>query len=240
MPARRAAQTRDKGRVSDHGHDVAMGIRVDPAHDARRVAERLRRELGAELRFARLGAGLSQVAVGAAAGMSHAQVGRIERGRVAGLSLDQASRAASAVGLRLVVRTYPDGDPVRDAGQLALLARLRSRLPPAARWETEVPLPIPGDRRAWDALIRLGGRRAGCEAETRVRDVQALERRLALKRRDGAVDVVILVVAGTAANRRTLAAHREALRAILPLDGREVLASLRAAQLPARSGLVVL
>ena len=60
-------------------------------------------------------------------------------------------------------------------------------------------MPIAGDLRAWDAVITLAGRRAGCEAETAgLTDIQALERRLALKLRDGDVDVLILVVADTA------------------------------------------
>lgn len=172
--------------------------------------------------------------------MSHAQWSRIERGVLLDLSFSQASRAASAVGLRLDVRLYPDGDPARDAGQLALLERFRLRLPAGTRWDTEVPLPIPGDRRAWDAMARLAGRRAGCEAETRLGDLQALERRLRLKVRDGAVDMLILVVADTVNNRQVLDTHREVLRPLLPLDGRQVLAGLRAGHLPHRNGLVVL
>ncbi len=54
---------------------------------------------------------------------------------------------------------------------------------------------IPGDRRAWDARIVVGGRRAGCEAEMQLLDLQALERRLALKLRDGDVEILLLVVA---------------------------------------------
>jgi hypothetical protein len=95
-----------------------------------------------------------------------------------------------------------------------------------------VPIPIHGDRRAWDAIA--------VEAETRLRDIQALERRIALKQRDGGVDVVILLVNDTAANRRVLAAHREALRARFPLDGRAILAALRAGRAPQDSGIVVL
>jgi hypothetical protein len=138
------------------------------------------------------------------------------------------------------MRTYPDGDPVRDAGQLALLERFRQRLPGEGLWQTEVPLPIPGDRRAWDALLVFRGRRAGCEAETRLTDIQALERRLALKFRDGDVDVLILLVADTAANRRVMKMHREALRSLLPLDGWQVLRALRAGGLPDTNGLVLL
>ncbi len=187
-----------------------------------------------------MAAGLSQRVAAAAAGMSHAQLGRIERSANRALTVDQATRAAMAVGLRLILRTYPDGDPVRDAAHLALLERFRVRLPASSEWHAEVPLPIRGDRRAWDALIRLDGGLAGCEAETRLLDMQALERRMTLKLRDGGVDLLILLVADTAANRRALAVHRELLRPLLPLDGRAVLASLRQGSLPRTSGLVVL
>jgi hypothetical protein len=203
-------------------------------------ARELQRRVGEELRIARTSAGLSQEAAGSSAAMSHAQWGRIERASLIDVAFGQASRAATAVGLRLDVRCYPDGDPVRDAGQLALLERFRRRLPPGTRWDTEVPLPIPGDRRAWDALVGLRGRRAGCQGETKLGDLQALERRLRLKLRDGAVDVLIVIVADTVSNRRILEAHRDVLRSLLPLDGRQVLASLRVGELPDRNGLVVL
>ena len=101
-------------------------------------------------------------------------------------------------------------------------------------------MPIAGDRRAWDAVVGLGGRRAGCEAETRLDDVQSTQRRLALKLRDGAVDVVILVVADTAHNRAVLRAHREELRPMFPLEGRHVFAALADGRLPSSSAIVVL
>ncbi len=171
--------------------------------------------------------------------MTHTQFGRIERGEIPGLSLDQVSRAALAVGVRLAARLYPDGDAVRDAAQLRLLARFRSTLPPETAWQSEVPLPIPGDRRAWDAVIGLGGRRAGCEGETRLGDIQALDRRIALKARDGGLDPVILVVADTANNRSILRIHREDLRPTFPLDGRHVLAAFADGRLPARNAIIV-
>jgi hypothetical protein len=67
-----------------------------------------------------------------------------------------------------------------------------------------------------------------------------VERRLALKLRDGGVDVLILVVADTAWNRRVVREHREALRGQLPLDSRDVLAALRVGRLPAANGLLFL
>ena len=97
-----------------------------------------------------------------------------------------------------------------------------------------------GDRRAWDGVAILLGRTAGCELEVRLADVQALERKVALKERDGEVDVVILVVADTRHNREMLELHRDELRELLPLDSRQVLASLRNGRLPDRSGIVLL
>jgi hypothetical protein len=236
----RAGSRTRKRRVSAPAHALGMASRTDARDHGHRIAQRIRIQLGDDVHEARRCASISQGFAGAAAGMSRAQFGRIERGEIAGLTVDQASRASVAVGLRLVMRTYPDGDPVRDAAQLALLERFRQRLPPRTRWTTEVPLPIPGDRRSWDAVAELYGRRAGCEAETRLRDIQAIERRLALKERDGAVDVLILIVSDTAANRRALGEHREVLRSRLPLNGREILSALRSGRLPDRSGIVVL
>ena len=217
-----------------------MPTRQDPAVEGGRLATRLRREFGEEIRKARIANGLSQSAVGAAAGMSRAQLGRIERGELSDLAIDQIYCAGLAVGLRLGARLYPDGDAVRDDAQLRLLERFRMILPPVTSWATEVPLPIPGDRRAWDAMIGLNGRRAGCEAETRLADVQAFERRLALKARDGGADLLILIVADTAHNRAVLERERVALRALLPLDGRDVRRALRQGRLPQASGLIVL
>jgi transcriptional regulator with XRE-family HTH domain len=216
-----------------------MPVRNEPALFGRRVAKRLAAEFGRELLTARLGAGISQRAAAAAAGMSHSQFGRIERAEIRSLMFDQASRAAAAVGLRLVVKTYPDGDPARDAGHLALLERFRKRLPSGAEWRTEVPMAIAGDRRAWDGWARVRTRTAGCEAETRLTDAQALERRTALKQRDGNVDIVLLVIADTTANRRFLEQHREQLRGMLPLDSRQVFEAFRRGDLPERSGIVI-
>jgi len=193
-----------------------------------------------ELRLGRRTAGLSQEAAGTAAGMSRSQYGRIERAEIVGLTLDQACRGAEAVGLHLGARLFPGDDPARDARQLRARDRLRGYLPTGAAWRTEVVFRIPGDRRAWDATIDLLGRRAGCEFENVVADVQALERKLALKLRDGEVDILILVVADTEANREVLRRYREQLRALLPLDTREILGCLRRGRLPGASGIVVL
>ena len=149
----------------------------------------------------------------------------------------------AVLGLDLTLRAYPAGDPIRDRAQLALLERLRVRVHPSLRWRPEVPLPIEGDLRAWDAEIR--GRRpqswrARIEAETRIADGQALERKLALKLRDDPGGHLILLVADTRTNRRTIAALGPGLRAMLPLGAREILGALDAGLEPPGSGIVLM
>jgi hypothetical protein len=198
------------------------------------------RRLGHDHRLARIGGGLSLRDAGAASGTAHQQLLRFEGGELDRVSIAQLGAWCSVVGLDLVVRAYPAGDPIRDAGQVRLLGRLRPRLHPSLGWSTEVALPIPGDLRAWDAQIRGEGWTLGVEAETVLDDIQALERRLALKRRDGGVDHVVLLVADTTTNRRALASAAATAFADLPLRTREVMAALRAGRDPDGSGIVIL
>ena len=159
-----------------------------------------------------------------------------------GLSVPDLGAVAQVVGLDLTIRAYPAGDPIRDRAQLALLERLRVQLHPMLRWRTEVPLPIPGDLRAWDAEIHGSvprGWRTRVEAETTIADGQALERKLALKLRDDPDGGIILLVADTHANRRALATIGPSLRAVVPLDSRPLMRALRSGTEPPGSGIVV-
>lgn len=217
-----------------------MAGRVRRIDEALANSRLLRTELGREIRNARLGASLSQQSAGAAVAISHAQFGRIERAELPNVSIDQLSRACASVGLRLVARAVPGSGRPIDAGQLALLNRLRRVLPPTITMQTEVPLPIPGDRRAWDAVAALQPDPVAVEAEARLRDIQALDRRAALKLRDSQMARMVLLVADTASNRAMLDAHREDLRAAFPLDGRQLLPMLRAGRTPAVIGILVL
>jgi hypothetical protein len=77
------------------------------------------------------------------------------------------------------------------------------------------------------------------DAETRIRDVQALERRTALKRRDTGTDRVILLIADTRSNRAILASLRGSLiHDALP--GTTILAALKSGRDPGGSGIVLL
>jgi hypothetical protein len=168
--------------------------------------------------------------------LSAAQVYRIERGLVDGPSLDALTCIASVVGLEVIVRTYPRGDPLRDSGHARLLGRLRGELHSRLTWRTEVPLPIAGDPRAWDAVIGGHGWQMPVEAETVLTDSQAIERKLALKMRDGGFDHVVLLLADTRSNRAVV----PDLQRTMPLDTRAVLAALRRGHDPGASGLVML
>lgn len=205
----------------------------------RRNAARLLQQLGTELRDARLSAGVSQRHVARVAGLSQSSVSRTELAHAQRIALADLSDHCAALGLRLVVKVYPDGSPVRDAGQLRLSERLRGRVHASWAWATEVLVGGYGDLRAWD--IRLAGPGTiGIDAETRLHDVQALQRRCEAKARDSRVDRVVLLVADTHHNRRVLAEQREALRSTFPLDTRQVMAALRVGALPRASGVVVL
>lgn len=106
-----------------------------------RVARRIVSLSGTELRTARLACGLTLAEIGKAVGLSYSQVGRIERGEHASVSVAQMARIGSVVGLDLSVRFYPGGSPLRDTAQLALLERFRKLLGAGLIFRTEVLLP---------------------------------------------------------------------------------------------------
>jgi transcriptional regulator with XRE-family HTH domain len=195
----------------------------------------------AEIRSARVAIGLSQDDLGRSVGISGSQVGRFERGELEDIGVEQLCRLSASVGLQPSLRLYPAGDPVRDVAQVRLLERMRGRLVPNANWRTEVPLSGRSDARAWDAVLKSDACVDAFEAESRLGDLQAIERRVLLKLRDDpVVGHVFLVVAATRANRRALELGRVGLRGNFPLDTREALASLSHGRCPGSNGLLVL
>ena len=176
-----------------------------------RRAERLLAEFGSEVAEVRRSAGVSQRELGRRTGVSASKVSRLEAGRLKSLSIWDASRIAAVIGLDLHVRAYPGGPRLRDAAHSERLQRLLRHTGPPLIARTEVPLPQRADQptelRAWDAIVTAGpGReRTAIELEMRLRDAQALERRLSAKRRDDPVAYFLLAVADTRTNRRLLA-----------------------------------
>jgi transcriptional regulator with XRE-family HTH domain len=217
-----------------------MGSRERAIDIGAAKAREILARIPAEARSARLAAGIGQADVASALGLSVAQYSRVERGLSPDLSIALAVRLFAVLGLDLSVRAYPAGDPIRDAGHIALLERLRVRCHRSIEWRTEVPFPIAGDPRAWDATAVCSAFRAGVEAETRFRDIQALDRRLALKERDGGMDRVILVGLDSRANRSALKTFGGQLRIRFPIDGRRALELLGAGADPGGNALILL
>jgi transcriptional regulator with XRE-family HTH domain len=172
-----------------------------------RRGERALQLVGDEFVEKRMGLGLSQQVVAEAVHMSRSRVSRIERAKVPGLSIVDASRIASVLGLDLTIRAYPGPNALRDAAHASRLRRVLDQVRPPLRYRTEVPLPASVDRleqRAWDAVIEGRDRRTTSELEMRIRDGQAVERRTALKRRDDPAEGFLLILADTHHNRWVL------------------------------------
>jgi transcriptional regulator with XRE-family HTH domain len=205
----------------------------------RRNARQLLASLSAELREARISSGLSQVALARMSGTSQSRISRFERGRRPTVDVDEVARLAAGLGLRLSLKSYPEGSPVRDAGQLRLIARIKPRVGAGFRSRNEALIGGLGDYRAWDVQLDGPGS-IGVDAETQLRDVQAILRRSEAKWRDSGVDRIVLLVARTRHNRVVLREHREALRGTFPADTREILSAVREGRLPERNGIVVL
>jgi transcriptional regulator with XRE-family HTH domain len=216
-----------------------MGSKERAVDRGVRHGRRLIATTGSELRLARVSAGLSLEDVGRAVGMSHSQLGRIERALHPTVAVIQLARIASVVGLDLSVRTYPNGSPLRDKAHLALIRRFRDRLSASLVVRTEVPLPIAGDLRAWDLVVYGAGEPIGVEAETRLVDLQGLERRISLKMRDGGLKRVILLVSATRSNRHAVRYAGGTIGETYPIEGRSALRSLAAGQDPGGGSLVL-
>lgn len=177
--------------------------------------------------------------------MSQSRLSRFERSRGVPPSIDRIVRLCAVVGLDLSIRIYPAGPPLRDAAHVALLGRLRQAASPGFRWSNEVPLPIPGDKRAWDSVGRasqagLGQVEVHVEAETRLLDSQALLRRVTLKKRDSGDVRVILLVRDSRANRTAAYAARDLIREVFPVPGDVGLAALREGRDPGGDAFVML
>jgi transcriptional regulator with XRE-family HTH domain len=124
------------------------------AHRGTQRGQAMLRRVGDELYAARTAAGLSSRSVGALVGISHVQVIRIERGMAWHVDIEVLARLAAVLGHELSLRIHPIGAPVRDKAHLALLDRFAARLAPTIAWQTEVPIPLPGDLRSADLASR--------------------------------------------------------------------------------------
>ena len=206
---------------------------------------RLLASLLLEAESARSAAGASQADLGRPLGLSASQVGRLLRGELSDVGIVRLSELLSLLGHDLAARAYPVGPPVRDRSQLALLGRLRRRLHPGLRWRSEVPVIEAAssggiDLRAWDAAIDATAWTLRVDAETRIRDVKEVLRRVSLKQRDSGVASVILLVSDTQANRAAIRLTTDLLSAQFPIPARRALRRLVAGEALGGNALIVL
>jgi transcriptional regulator with XRE-family HTH domain len=193
------------------------------------------------LRDRRLALGLSQQAVAGAAGMGRSMVGRIERGEIGAPDITDLGAMAAVLGLALRIATYPHGQPIADRVQIRLLAAFRDRLPSSLGWRSEVPLPIAGDNRAWDAVTTPPEGWTALEGISRLGAVDATVRRAKLKHRDDPrIERLVLVVLDTNRNRAALATAAPIVRDDFPLDTRAVMAALSSGHAPPANGIVLI
>ena len=104
----------------------------------------------------------------------------------------------------------------------------------------EAPFPALRDLRSWDLLPRIGQQRVGIEAETRIRDMQQLVRRMRDRGRNGGTDVVVLFLSDTRTNRELVDDLREALGPEFAARPSAIVSALREGRPLARGGVVLI
>ena len=218
-----------------------MSAREQAVIKARRIARKQLATIAEEIRDARLKSGRSQQDVAKAAGVSSSKLSRIELGAPLGMRLEDVAAACAAVGLAASLKTYPGDHILADAAQVRLLRVLRERLGPEWRWRFEVRVAA-GDPRAWDMRGRhaVTGLVVVVEAETRVRDLQAVLRRISGKREAAMAPRTILLLADTRNNRAVVSHCRDELAAEFPVGTWRSVRLLKEGRDPGQDCLLVL
>jgi transcriptional regulator with XRE-family HTH domain len=201
--------------------------------------------IGRELHIARFGRGWSLAELAGRTGISTSKLSRLERGLLRRIAYEDLVLVGAVVGRDIRMREFPGPDPTLDAGQLAVYRRLRAIVPEQVAMPVEVGLPMAGDQRAWDTVLRglepeaaLAATDLPADISTRFIDAQGQLRRVLLKRRDGGHASVLVVVADTHRNRRALREAAPLLATDFPIAPRAALAALRAGKHPGGSAVV--
>ncbi|MEO7295873.1 MAG: helix-turn-helix transcriptional regulator [Candidatus Limnocylindria bacterium] len=216
-----------------------MPYRIRPLDEAIRRSNRDAIELGEQLAVARRTCGATQAEVARALGWSPSRVRRIERGQRKSITHLELACIASVVGLRYSGRLFVGTTRLRDATQLEMIAGYRA-LAVGCGWNVRIedPVPITGDLRAFDLMLRRAATRVAHEFTSRLYDVQAQIRPLLQKQRDAGGGTLILVIKDNAENRRLVREAGETLRDLFPLSSRDVLQAIREGRDPESNGIV--
>jgi hypothetical protein len=89
-------------------------------------------------------------------------------------------------------------------------------------------------------VVGGGPKLFGGEVETRLRDWQALGRRITLKMRDSGIDQVILLVSASRSNREALRVAEASMAAMFPIPARVALKALGEGRDPGGSVIIML
>jgi transcriptional regulator with XRE-family HTH domain len=217
-----------------------MPSREGPSDRGRQRGRSQLRDLIGDARRARLEHNLTQSAVGRALGVSDTRVSAIECGAFDAVPFVLIAEYLAVVGLELSARAYPAGGGLREAGQARLLGSFFNLVSPSFIRRTEVPLPVAGDLRAWDATLIKGSLRIGIEAVTRVRDFQSIDRRLMLKLRDAGWERGVLLLAGSRNNRAVIREFGQLVMTNYPIPHRVALRALRDGVDPGGNAIILL
>jgi transcriptional regulator with XRE-family HTH domain len=203
------------------------------------------RQVGRLYKAVRIKLNLRQVDVSAKAGVGQGDISALELGRLEVVGLTKARRVANVLGVRLSITAHwqgGDGDRLLDRAHASIVEYVVRALR-EAHWDVipEFTFNVYGDRGSVDILAWHPGERILLiiEVKATLTDLQAMLASLSKKRRvvPGAVGkslpwrpqriAVLLVVAGTSANRAAVARHAATFDVAFPTRSRAVREWLR-------------
>jgi transcriptional regulator with XRE-family HTH domain len=209
-----------------------QGLRARPIDAARQFTREQLTRFAMEVRIARASSGISQQALARRSGVSQGFVSMVERGRRTP-GLEVANRLATACGLQIWLRLFPaHGVTLRDSGQLTMATAIVNAAHPHYRCRMEVPIGIPGDRRAHDLVMELPVETLALELERGFADLQAQVRAAQLKREVLAAHTnrpvrLVIALPETGAIRRMLRERAALLASTFPVPSRAIWRSIR-------------
>lgn len=218
---------------------AAMGRRRTPG--ARRRAGQQAERFGSEVSLARATLGLTVQQAAHIAGVAWETQVRAEAGDP-GLSVTTMCAIGDAVGIDVVVRTYPGRPPsLHDTGQLTLAEQLRAEANPA--WQLTIELLMGEHGEAIDVALFGASEIIAIEIERLTVNWQAQfckadSKRAILAAQHQRPVRLVMAIEDTQRNRRALAPHLEVIRLALPAGSRDVLRALRTGEPLGRDGLL--
>lgn len=175
------------------------------------------------------------------AGVSWSTQLRVELGDP-NIGLQTLCAVAEAIGLDVVLRSYPGRQPsLRDTGQLVLGEKLVERA--HGSWQPTFELVVGEHRESIDLVLFGPDEILAIEIERLLSDLQAQYRRAEAKRqllagRHRRPVRLVVAIEDTRRNRGAVDRHDGLIRSVLPARSREVFGALRTGRPLGRDGLV--